>query len=86
MVDCMCYMWTFRKRLIVLCTTSYNRLSKGANGNLIRLLMSMYEKLENYVKMPYSPLRQNRRDNSMSRDKIAGPFRCNIGTRQGGLI
>ena len=63
-----------------------NMLSKGANGNLIRLLMSMYEKLENYVKMPYSPLRQNRRDNSMSRDKIAGPFRCNIGTRQGGLI
>jgi len=49
-----------------------NIISKGANGNLIRLLMSMYEKLENYVKIPCSPLRQNRRENSMSRDKIAG--------------
>mgnify|MGYP000321387164 CR=1 FL=1 len=46
-----------------------NMLSKGANGNLIRLLMSMYEKLENYVKIPYSPLHLNRRENSMSRDK-----------------
>ena len=43
--------------------------------------MSMYEKL----KISYSPLRQNRRENSMSLDKIAGPFRCNIGTRQGDL-
>ena len=60
-----------------------NMLSKGANGNIIRLLMSMYEKLETYVKITYSPLRQNRRENSMSLDKIAGPFRCNIGTRQG---
>ena len=62
-----------------------NMISKGANGNLIRLLMSMYEKLENYVRIPYSPLHLNRRENSMSRDKIAGPFRCNIGTRQGDL-
>ena len=62
-----------------------NMISKCANGNLIRLLMSMYEKLENYVKIPYSPLHLNRRENSMSLDKIAGPFRCNIGTRQGDL-
>ena len=30
-------------------------ISKGADGNIIRLLMSMYEKLETYVKIPCSP-------------------------------
>ena len=59
-----------------------NILSKGANGNLIKVMISMYSKLENYVKISDTSLNENKREN-IPRERISGPLKCNIGTRQG---
>lgn len=44
---------TFKKRLINQCT--FNSLLKaGANGQIIKVLISMYSKLDAYIKLPQS--------------------------------